>query len=319
VRFEPSADGRLPVVARPAADGVDLAAWLSDNRAVARSWQRAVGGVLFRGFDLSGVDELEAVVRAFSREDLAVYRDATTPRSVIRGNVYTSTDYPADQDIFLHSELAYSKTWPMNLFFFCEIPAEEGGETPIADTRKILQRIDPQVRERFRRRKVLYMRNYGEGLGIDWRTVFKTDRRAEVEAFCSASGITFEWRGENRLRTRAVRDALARHPETGEEVWFNHVVLFHASNLDPEVRGALESRLGEEGLPHGTFYGDGAPIEPEVVGHLRSASWAEAAVFPWQQGDLLLLDNMLTAHGRNPYRGERRLLTAMNEMWSGNA
>lgn len=317
VELSPLTDsGELPMMARPTTEGVDLHHWLKGHRGRVREHQKRCGGVLLRGFDLTSVDDFEAAVQDLCGEDLAVYRDATTPRSVVRGQVYTSTDYPADQSIFFHSELAYSRAWPMNLLFFCQHPAEVGGETPIADTRRILAALDPEIRERFRRRRVLYVRNYGEGVGLDWRTVFKTEDRSEVESFCADAGIEIEWKGGDRLRTRAVRDAISRHPETGEDVWFNHVVLFHASNLDPAVRQALVAELGEDGLPHATFYGDGEPIEPEVIEHIREVTLGEAVTFRWRRGDLLLLDNMLTAHSRNPFKGERRLLTAMTEMYS---
>ena len=309
-----TASGDLPVVARPTTEGVDLNAWLKDHRDLVRRHQRRSGGVLFRGFGLATLDEFEGAVGDFSGEDPLPYRDATTPRSAVRGRVYTSTDYPADQTIFFHSELSYSKAWPMNLFFFSVTPAAEGGETPIADTRKILRQIDPEIRERFRERRVLYVRNYGGGLGLDWRDVFGTGDRDEIERLSAEAETEIEWRADDHLRTRTVRDAVATHPETGEEVWFNHVVLFHATSLDAEVRRTLVARWGELGLPHCTFYGDGEPIEPEVIEHLRQAYLDEAVVFPWQRGDLLLLDNMLTAHGRNPYKGERRLLTAMTEL-----
>ncbi|MFL6253469.1 MAG: TauD/TfdA family dioxygenase, partial [Pyrinomonadaceae bacterium] len=169
------------------------------------------------------------------------------------------------------------------------------------------------VRERFAEKGWMYVRNFGDGLGLDWRTVFQTTERAVVEEHCRRHGIEFEWKDGGRLRTRSVRPAVARHPRTSEMVWFNHATFFHVTTLEPPVRELLMREFDERDLPTNTFYGDGSPIEESVADELREAYRQETVVFPWQRGDLLVLDNMLTAHGRRPYAGERRILVGMAE------
>ena len=159
----------------------------------------------------------------------------------------------------------------------------------------------------------MYVRNYGEGLDLPWQDVFQTADRAEVEAFCRASGIVCEWRDGDRLTTRQVCQAVARHPRTGDWVWFNQAHLFHVSSLEPVVREMLVEAFGEQGVPRNSFYGDGSPIEESALQEVRGVYAEESVVFPWQQGDLLLLDNMLAAHGRRPYTGERRVVVGMAE------
>jgi hypothetical protein len=75
----------------------------------------------------------------------------------------------------------------------------------------------------------------------------------------------------------------------------------------------MVAEFSDGDLPANTYYGDGSPIEPEVLDHLRAAYHAETVSFPWQQGDLLMLDNMLVAHGRAPYAGARQILVGMSE------
>ena len=159
----------------------------------------------------------------------------------------------------------------------------------------------------------MYVRNFGDGFGLDWQTVFQTDDQAAVEAHCRKSGIQVEWKPGNRLRTRAVRPAVTRHPKTGEPLWFNHATFFHVSTLESGIRESLLEEFAEDELPANTYYGDGTPIEPETLEHLRALYLREMRSFPWEKGDVLLLDNMMVAHGRAPYRGARKVLVGMAE------
>ncbi len=237
------------------------------------------------------------------------YTYRSTPRTRLEGRVYTSTEYPPGQSIPLHNENAYARQWPTRICFWCVQPADQGGATPVADSRLVYRRLDPELRERFAAREVLYVRNYG-GLDLSWQDVFQTRERAEVESFCRAAGITCEWSADG-LRTRQRCQAVARHPRTGEMVWFNQAHLFHVSALDAPTRASILELLPEERFPRHAYYGDGAPIEEQALEHVR-AVYREAAVSePWQAGDLLLLDNMLMAHGREPYSGPRRVLVGM--------
>ncbi len=111
--------------------------------------------------------------------------------------------------------------------------------------------------------------------------------------------------------------AVATHPQTGERVWFNQAHLFHVSTLPPDIRQALVSVLGEENLPRQAYYGDGSPIAAADLDAIRAAYWQETVVFPWQQGDILLLDNMLTAHGRRPFAGSRQVVVGIAEPFNG--
>lgn len=300
----------LPLVIEPAIENLNLIAWAAEHRELIEQSLLQHGGILFRGFPLSEPETFQAFCRSLSGE-LLEYRERSSPRSRVHGNIYSSTDYPADQRIFLHNEHSYSLTFPLRIYFFCDTPALAGGETPIADTRKVVKRIDPRVVQRFVERKWMYVRNFGDGFGLSWQTVFQTHDKSAVEGYCKAAGIDVEWKPGNRLRTRQVRDAFTVHPRTGEPLWFNHATFFNVSTLEPHIRETLLAEFAEEDLPNNSYYGDGSPIESEVLDELRSAYEQELIAFPWRKGDILLLDNMLAAHGRAPYAGERKILVAM--------
>ncbi|HSU82737.1 MAG TPA: TauD/TfdA family dioxygenase [Thermoanaerobaculia bacterium] len=307
------AGGDLPLLVEPAVPGgVNLASWAADHREMLDEKLLHHGGILFRGFNLESPEDLEAFIQAVSGGALE-YRERSSPRTAVSGNIYTSTDYPPSHPIFLHNENSYQSKWPQKIFFLCVQAAQEGGATPIADCRRVLRHIDPEVRDRFARQGWMYVRNFGDGFGLSWSTVFQTTDKEKVEEHCRLNGIEAEWKEEGRLRTRAVRPALVRHPRTGETLWFNHATFFHVSTLEPDVRASLLAEFAADDLPTNTFFGDGSPIEPEVMDHLREAYRRETVSFPWQKGDLLMLDNMLVAHGRAPFSGPRRVLVGMAE------
>ncbi|MEG3833750.1 amino acid adenylation domain-containing protein [Microcoleus sp. Z1_C3] len=305
-------DELFPLVAKPAVADVDLADWAKNNREFIEAKLLQHGGILFRGFTGPVVSAFEQFALSICSELFGEYGDL--PREGVSGKVYGSTPYPADKAILFHSESSHLHRWPMKIWFFCVQPAQQGGETPIVDCRKIYQLLDPKLREKFAQKQIMYVRNYTDGLDVSWKDFFQTEDKSVVEEYCRQAGMEFEWKAGNNLRTRKIRPAIAKHPKTKEMVFFNQLPLHHISCLDAATRASLLSVFGEENLPRNVYYGDGTPIEDSVMEEIQ-AVYAQAAVsFPWQAGDILMLDNMLAAHSRNPFIGSRKIVVAMGEM-----
>lgn len=299
-------------VFEPAVEGVDPIGWAAESRPLLDDRLARFGAVLLRGFELASVDDFERLVAAAGGAPLE-YEDQTSPRSEVQGHIYTSTDFPPDQRIFLHNENSYSWAWPRKILFYCVEPAEEGGRTPIADCRRVYGRLPEDLRHRFEERGVAYVRNFGDGLGLPWQKAFGSERREEVEDFCRRHRIEWEWKPGDRLRTRQVRGAVLRHPDSGEPCWFNQVPLFHVAMLEPEVRDGLLAEFAPEDLPSNVVHGDGSPIGEDDLATICAAYDAEERSFEWRRGDVLLLDNVRVAHGRTAYRGRRRVVVGMAE------
>ncbi|HVR99264.1 MAG TPA: amino acid adenylation domain-containing protein [Thermoanaerobaculia bacterium] len=301
----------LPLLITPALDGVDLTAWVRTHRDEVESYLSRHGGVLFRDFDVKSIAEFEQFALGVCDPLFGDYGDL--PPEEDGRKVYQSTPYPADKTILFHNEGSHTHRWPLKQFFFCLEAAQQGGETPIVDCRAMYKRLDPHIIERFTHKKLLYVRNFTDGLDVSWQEFFKTGDRTEVERYCQRAAIELEWK-ENGLRTRQLSPAVVQHPKNGERVFFNQVQLHHVACLDPAVRESLLALYGEADLPRNVYYGDGSPIEDSVMEEISRAYWDTAVSFPWQEGDIILLDNMLTAHARNPFVGPRRIVVAMGEM-----
>jgi alpha-ketoglutarate-dependent taurine dioxygenase len=300
----------------PRIEGMDLAKWAEEMKPQLAELLLKHRAILFRNFAVETSAVFERVVAACSSGPMLEYVDRTTPRPAVGDKIYVSTVYPSEETINMHCEGTYWTSWPLKIFFCSLKTAESGGETPIADVRRVLERISPETRRKFEERGVMYARNYNDGFGLSWQETFQTSDAREVEKYCAEHQIEFEWKDGDRLRTRQIRPAVRRHPVTGEAVWFNHAAFFHLSSLEPSVRAALLKNLGEENLPYNTYYGDGSRIEESEAAEVRAAYQAEKIIFPWKDGDVLLLDNMTMAHGREPYKGTRKVIVAMVEPYS---
>jgi alpha-ketoglutarate-dependent taurine dioxygenase len=310
VRTRYFASGPLPLVVEPNVDGLDLSFWARANLGLIEQQLLKHGAILFRGFDVCTQAAFEEFLGSVDAQ-LMDYVEGATPRTSLGGNVYTSTEFPAGQSIALHNELSYVVTFPTRLWFLCAQPATTGGETPIADVRRVFELVPPAVRRRFAERGWMLVRNFGNGLGPSWQSSYHVGDRAAAEELFRRTKIGFEWTGEDSLRTRQVRPAASTHPATGESVWFNHVAFWHVSSLEPDVRAAMLRVFKEEDLPYNTYYGDGSPIEVSVIDELREAYRQATVAFAWQKGDVLMIENMLAAHGRRPFTGPRKVLAAM--------
>jgi len=298
----------LPQLVEPQARGESLLDHAAGLRGRIEATLDAVGGVLLRGFTVPTVDSFREFAASFGHSLLS-YEFASTPRSVVTQGIYTSTEYPAHQHIPLHSEQAYTREWPMKIWFHCVTAAPVGGGTPIADNRAVYERMAANIRDRFAA-GIVYVRNYGD-FDVPWQKVFGTDNRNDVEMFCRRTQIDCEWLPGGELRTRQHCQGIERHPKTGEPLWFNQAHLFHISNLQPEVRETLVDVLGLENIPRNVYFADGTPIPDAMLDEIRGVLDEQAVIFPWQPGDVLMLDNMRVSHARTPFKGPRKVVVAM--------
>ena len=306
----------LPLIMEPATDQVDLADWARNNREYIAQKLHTHGGILFRGFNLKTAADFERVAAGVYKEIYSEYGDL--PREGEGGKVYSSTPYPEDKCILYHNESSHMNRWPTRISFFCVIAAKEGGCSPIVDCRKVYQQLDPVVREKFENLGLMYVRNFSDGLDVSWQHFFQTADRAVVEEACHKQGFICEWIGKDNLRVKQRCRAVLRHPVTGEISFFNQVQLHHVHCLDPAVRKSLLSIFRREDLPRHVYYGDGSEIEDAVMDHVGEIYEKNSVRFMWCQGDMVSLDNMLTAHARDSFVGPRKIVVALGDLIDGS-
>ena len=301
-----SNDLEYPYIKKANDIDISLYDWISNNKAEFHNKLNAHGAILFRGFKVNTVAKFEEISKLFDSDSLE-YGFRSSPRFAVGKNVYTSTSYPKEFSINMHSEASYMPNGhPSYIVFGCISPAAKRGETPIADNRKVLKNLSESTRSKFLEKGVMYKRNLNSEVGMPWEEVFQTNDKKAVEAECEQTGMNFKWNDEGNLELTWTKKAIWQHPRNKDLVWFNHVSFFNKYTLEKDY-GSVENKK----LPNDTFYGDGTEITNEEINEILQAYKDASVEFPWKKGDVLFLDNMLSSHGRNPYEGKRKIITSL--------
>jgi alpha-ketoglutarate-dependent taurine dioxygenase len=288
----------------------DPPSWAAEHREALRAVVIEHGSVLVRGLGLRDAAEVGAVFRRLAT-GLMTEREAFASRRTYSAGVYSSSMWPQNQLMCMHHELSYTLAFPGLMLFACLRAPTHGGATTVADSPTVLDALPAELIERFEREGWLLARSYNDEIGASFAEAFGTEDRRAVESYCRANAIEFEWQPDGGLRTRQRRSAVVRHPVTGQRCWFNQIAFLNEWTLAPEVREYLVDVYGADGLPFNTRFGNGDPIGEDVVQLLNQVYGANTVREPWQAGDLMLVDNVRTAHSREPFEGPREVLVAM--------
>lgn len=272
----------------------------------------AHGAILYRGFRVDTMDDFECLVSKTMR-NCRSYVGGDSPRTKLSNTIYTSTEYPAHQSIVLHNELSFSNDYPRYMYFYCLIPAKIGGETPLANNRELYKRLPKSLIEKYHNRKLKYIMNLhdGYGMGRSWQDAFETKSKIEVDDILKRRNVNYSWQEDGTLKISEIIQPIIRHPNTQEWLFFSQAHQWHPSNLDAEVRTTLLSLMPETDFYHYVCHADDGPLDIDELELTRKLIDELKIAQPWQQGDVLFIDNMLVMHGRNPFEGERKILLSL--------
>jgi alpha-ketoglutarate-dependent taurine dioxygenase len=300
-----------PATLRVEAPG-DPAGWAAEHKDALRAVVAEHGAVLVRGLDLRDAAEISAVFRRLAT-GLMIEREAFAARQVYADGVYSSATWPANQPMCMHHELSYRLEVPSLLLFACLSAPTKGGATAVSDSPTVLDALPADLVARFERDGWLLTRSYNDEIGASVAESFGTEDRGAIESYCRANAIAFEWQPDGGLRTWQRRSAVVQHPVTGQRCFFNQIAFLNEWTIDPEVREYLVEVYGADGLPFNTRFGTGEPLTEEIVELINQVYEANTVRELWQAGDLMLVDNIGTAHSREAYQGPREILVGMAE------
>ena len=318
------AEGQPPlfIVARAAAfAGVDeTVGWITRHRAELDRLIARHGGVVLRGFPIATSEDFAAVTGCFPVFTGGYQGGAAARRPVAKG-VYEATQRTGDQHIPIHQEMFYLRDYPPRLAFFARKVAEKGGETTIANMRAITAALPPAIRAKLETQGIQNVRNFAAKTGSSeqdrlmdkrgWDFAFYTDVREEVDAICARRHMRPHWHDDGSLTVFNQEEAFVTHPTTGERIYRSglHIAHFYRGSYD-NTGAAAELRASQQ-FPSGAFLGDGSELDPDQDAELCAVVDRFTYQWPWHNGDVMILDNLLTGHGRNPFEGTRATEVAL--------
>ncbi len=298
-----------------------VVAWITAHRAVLDALITEHGGIVLRDFPVVTSEDFNAAISVFPNYRRG-YIGGAGPRAKITGQVMEATQLDETMRLTLHSEMGYTRSFPPRIAFFCRKPAEAGGETTIGNMRAFMAMFPADIREKLERHGGRTIRNFapaGASKGQrmtdhpdrrGWDDAFETDDRSEVEARCAEMGMAPIWNDDGTLTLVTDLTAFETHPVTGETFYRLHIHTNKAFET-PERNALTQALRASQRMPSGHSLGNGEPLPDDDCERLAANYRAVTVAWPWHSGDVMILDNLIVTHGRNPYQGTRDTQVAL--------
>ncbi|MEJ6682342.1 MAG: TauD/TfdA family dioxygenase [SAR86 cluster bacterium] len=282
-----------------------ITAWLQANQALLERVLLASGAVLFRGFPIENAAAFDRFSAAFGYPDFTYQESLSNAVRVnLTDRVFTANEAPPEVEIFLHHEMAQTPVSPAKLFFHCHAAAQQGGATSLCRSDQlyalILDRM-PQWARKFEDHGLRYTTlmpvddNAASGQGRSWKSTLSVTDRAGAESQLQGLGYSWQWQPDDSLQvTTPVLPAVVDLGD-GRKAFYNQLIAAYMGWAGVKANPAASLVLG-----------DGSTIPIFVFEELVSMAAALTFDLNWQDGDIALIDNRITMHGRRAYSGDRR-------------
>lgn len=288
----------------------ETTAWIGENRHRLCEQAARHGAILFRGFPLTGPEDFDRFVAAFDLPNFLYEESLSNAVRVVKTpRVFTANEAPPTVTIFLHHEMAQTPIYPGKLFFFCEQPAESGGATPLCRSDVLWNRLrteHPEFARNCESKGLKYsnvmpsQNDPTSGMGRSWQSTLRASTREQAEQRLRALGYSWVWLEDGCLRATTPVLPAVRTFADGRQSFFNQLI------------AAFQGWKDERNDPSKAItFGDGTPLDRDAV-HAATRLGEELSFdVPWRRGDVALVDNYVTMHGRRAFTGTRKVLASL--------
>lgn len=303
----------FPLTLGPASDhksADSLSRWVESNRDEVVKVCMEYGAIMFRGFAAPDATAFAKVVKSLHLENMPYVGGAAVRRDVVGDFIFTANESPPSEPIPFHHEMAQVPNPPKYVMFYCETPPQKGGETPLILSNQVynfFKETYPVVCQKVETLGVRYVRTMPEeddvssAIGRSWKNTFIVNTKEECEAKMREIGTEWDWLPNGDLRTvTAIVPGVRSDPRQQSKMFFNSIVAAYT--------GWIDSRNDPT---KSVLYGNNELIDGEALLGVAEFMKRERSIVPWQQGDMVIIDNTCALHSRNTYEGARRVLASV--------
>src|SRR6218665_48449 len=310
IREQKVFDGRsFPLILSPSDAFQDKIAqfwndWAKKNVKVIEALLLKYGAILFRGFPFDTAKDFDEFTKAYGYNPFLNVGGLGTRVHVV-GNVYQATETPPGFELPFHHEMAHIKEYPLIIFLYCDIPAKEGGNTPLALSNVVYRKMaerDPEFVNRLEREGLRYMlvsaerNNPNVPYGRGWQSKFSTSNREEAERKAKAKGYEIEWLEDGSMKTiTEVMPAIRLDKRTGKKMWFNSAFTLYLISQYTNDKKNLD-----------IFFPNFESISADKIETLKEIYEEISVSFKWHRKDVVLIDNRTVQHSKDKYSAPPR-------------
>lgn len=329
----------IPLALRPSHDVTSLDSVISTIQTLQRGKTLTKllarhGALLFRNLPIHDATEFSKFAHAFGyapHEIIGIVVD----RPLLAPNVAPANEAPKEVQIYNHNESPQVPHAPEFIFFYSHKAPEKGGETPISSSLELFHRAQAEIPEFIELlaekgilSKVTYRASKQNAGGSTLKQAFGKEIRdgddeetarkkieAQILRYGRGEHTTWEWidfdDGKGLVLTHRL-PVVRTQPETNLPTLFTGLAAYYKNY----VNSRSESGLGRKNVAE-QFFGDGTPIPEKYLAHLVKITDDIRVLHKWQQGDVLVFDNIIAQHGREPWLGEQSDRVVLASLFDG--
>jgi alpha-ketoglutarate-dependent taurine dioxygenase len=286
------------------------------------------GTLLFRNLPIQNAEDFSKFAHAFGYKPHEII-GIVVDRPLLAPNVAPANEAPKEVLIYNHNESPQVPHAPEYIFFYGHRAPMKGGESPISSSLELFNRAQQEIpgfiaelAEKGIQSRVTYQVERQFQGGSTLREAFGKEiqdgddeetKRKKIEAQIARYGrgkhTTWEWSADGLVLTHRLPVIRTQRGTNLPTLFTGLAAYWKRTQTDTEARKKVTQQL----------FGDGTPIPDKYLEHLAKITDEIRVLHHWQEGDVLVYDNTIAQHGREPWEGEQSDRVVMASLFDGES